>query len=230
MSSEHTEPRAPVDKYGLSRIEAFSDGVIAVAITLLILDLRVPEPEEAVSLAARLAEMWPNYLAYVISFLAIGILWINHHAALRRLKSADDSVVIINLLLLLCIVTVPFSTSLFATYLTEPEGGHLAAVVYAGSFLVTSSMFFALQQLILIRRPQLLRKPLTGARRRSLLLRSVVVLPVYVLAGALGIVTPYLTLAVCIPVGFFYMLPLWPSDRRETPPPEAPPKSHSTEA
>ncbi|SEC12841.1 Uncharacterized membrane protein [Paramicrobacterium humi] len=150
MSSDGAAQES-AETYGLGRIEAFSDGVIAVAITLLILDLRVPEPEEGASLANRFGDMWPNYLAYVISFLAIGIMWINHHAALRRLRSADHSVVIVNLILLLCIVTLPFSTSLFATYLTEPQGGHLAAVIYAGSFLVTSSVFLALQYLILWR-------------------------------------------------------------------------------
>ncbi|WP_417215192.1 TMEM175 family protein [Arthrobacter sp.] len=194
--------------YGIGRVEAFSDGVIAVAITLLVLDLRVPEPLGDGSLGARLLDLWPNYLAYGISFLAIGIMWINHHAALRRLKAVDHAVLVVNLLLLMCIVALPFSTSLFATYLDAASGGHLAAVVYAGSFLVTSLVFLGLQVLILRHRPHLLREPLTRSQQRTLLMRGAIAGPTYLVAALLGLVTPYLTLAVCIVLGLFYFVPL----------------------
>lgn len=194
------------EEFAVGRLEAFSDGVIAVAITLLVLDLRVPEPDGE-PLASRLLALWPNYLAYVISFLAIGIMWINHHAALRRLRAADHAVLVVNLLLLLCIVVLPFSTSLFATYLDAPTGGHLAAAVYAGSFLVTSIVFVVLHWLVLMRRPHLLREPFTSARRRSLLRRATIAPPVYLVAALLGLLTPYLTLAICVALGLFYLAP-----------------------
>lgn len=193
--------------YGIGRVEAFSDGVIAVAITLLVLDLRVPEPDGSEDLAARLLNLWPNYLAYGISFLAIGIMWINHHAALRRLKSVDHAVLVVNLLLLMCIVALPFSTSLFATYLDADSGGHLAAAIYAGSFLVTSAVFLVLQFFVLVRRPHLLRDPLTRGQQRSLLLRAAIAGPTYLVAALLGLMSPYLTLAVCIALGIFYFIP-----------------------
>lgn len=205
MSSKRAGP--PRELFGLSRVEAFSDGVIAVAITLLVLDLRVPEPEDGGSLARRLLEMWPNYLAYAISFLAIGIMWINHHTALRRLKSVDHTLLVVNLLLLLCIVALPFSTSLFATYLDVEPGGHLAAVIYAGSFLATSVVFLGLQFLIVVRKPHLLRAPLTRMQQRSLLLRGAVAVPTYLVAALLGLLMPLLTLAVCIVLGLFYFIP-----------------------
>src|SRR5947208_9776517 len=91
------------------RIEAFSDGVIAIAITLLVLDIRVPEPGAGASLAHRLAQQWPSYAAYVVSFLTIGIIWINHSAMLRRLASVDHSVLFLNLMLLLTIGVLPFT-------------------------------------------------------------------------------------------------------------------------
>lgn len=207
MNSDLSPGASHQDLYGIGRVEAFSDGVIAVAITLLVLDLRVPEPGEGGNLARRLVELWPNYLAYAISFLAIGIMWINHHAALRRLRTVDHAVLVVNLLLLMCIVALPFSTSLFATYLDAEEGSHLAAVVYASSFLVTSLVFWGLQFLILVRRPELLRDPLTHAQQRTLLLRGAVALPAYLVAALLGLVTPYLTLAVCIMLGLFYFVP-----------------------
>lgn len=187
------------------RVEAFSDGVIAVAITLLVLDLRVPQPTAADTLGRRLAELWPNYAAYVISFVAIGIMWINHHTMLRRLVGVDHSVLVVNLLLLLCIVALPFTTSLLATYLDAP-GGHLAAVVYGGSFLVASSVFLGMQHHLLRHRPHLLRVPPTAAETRTILRRAAVAPPAYLVAGLLGLVTPYLTLAVCVVLGTFYFL------------------------
>lgn len=191
----------------VGRVEAFSDGVIAVAITLLVLDLRVPEPDDAQSLAARLVALWPNYLAYVISFAAIGIMWINHHAMLRRLVGVDHSVLVLNLALLLCIVALPFTTSLLATYLDAPQGGHLAAAVYAGALLVTSVVFIALQHHLQVRRPYLLREQPTAAQRRAILRRAAVAPPAYLVAGAAGLVTPLATLGVCAALGVFYLLP-----------------------
>lgn len=189
------------------RLEAFSDGVIAVAITLLVLDLHVPEPEGVGGLGHRLAALWPNYLAYVISFIAIGIMWINHHAMVRRLAAVDHSVLVGNLLLLMCIVVLPFTTSLMSTYLGTPGGdGHLAAAVYAGSFLLTSVVFFGLQCHLLLRRPHLLRGGFTAAERRAVLVRGAMAPPIYLLAGLLGLVSPLLTLAVCVVLGLFYLL------------------------
>lgn len=203
-----TGTRGTIESMTKSRVEAFSDGVIAVAITLLVLDLRVPTPAGDGSLIQRLIEMWPSYVAYVISFLAIGIMWINHHSMLRRLSGVDHSVLLLNILLLMCIVVLPFTTSLMATYLNEPSGGHLAAVIYAGSFLVTSLVFVALQYHLLWRRPHLLRESMTATSRRTIVLRALVAPPVYLVARAAGLLTPYLTLAVCVAVGVFYLLPM----------------------
>ncbi len=189
---------------GRGRVEAFSDGVIAVAITLLVLDLRVPEPDAIGGLGRRLAELWPNYLAYAISFLAIGIMWLNHHTMLHRLVSVDRSVLVLNLLLLMCIVVLPFATSLMATYLDEPDGGHLAAVVYAGSFLVTSAVFLTMQYHLLVRRRYLLRD--RDLAVRAILARASVAPPAYLLAALAGLITPYLTLALCGTMGVFYLM------------------------
>ena len=188
------------------RIEAFSDGVIAVAITLLVLDLRVPEPDGAATLGDELVALWPNYVAYVISFVAIGIMWINHHTMLRRLACVDHSILVLNLLLLLCIVALPFTTSVMATYLDAPRDRHVAAVVYAGSFLVTSTMFVTIQCHILVRRPHLLAAPQDRSERRKILARAAIAPPGYVLATAVGFVTPYLTLSVCALLGGIYLV------------------------
>ena len=118
-----------------NRLEAFSDGVFAIAITLLVLDIHVPEPMSGTDLAGELGAQWPSYVAYAVSFLTIGIIWINHHAMIRRLRAVDHEVLVANLLLLLFVGLLPFTTHLMATYLKEGEGDHLAAAIYSGSFL-----------------------------------------------------------------------------------------------
>ena len=97
-------------------------------------------------LAHKLAEQWPSYAAYVVSFLTIGVIWINHHAMLRRVQTVDHSVLILNLLLLMLIAVLPWTTALLAEYLREDDGQHLAAAIYGGSLLAMALSFFAMQR------------------------------------------------------------------------------------
>ena len=157
-----------------TRLEAFSDGVIAVAITLLALDLHVPNPAGAGTLAHNLGEQWPDYAAYVVSFLTIGIIWINHHAMLQRVVSVDHAILLHNLLLLMTIVVLPFSTALMAEYLKASHGQKLAAGVWSGSFLVMSIAFFAMQRHLLIAKQHLLHDHLTPELRSWVLRRNAV--------------------------------------------------------
>ena len=190
-----------------ARIEAFSDAVIAVAITLLALDLRVPDPAAPGSLAHHLGQQWRNYAAYVVSFLTIGIIWINHHAMLQRLVSVDHAILVLNLLLLLTIGVLPFSTALMAEYLNASHGQNFAAVVYGGSFLLMSLAFFAMQRHVLLTKQHLLQDRLTPEVRGALLRRNAIGLVPYALATVGGVVSPYLTLAICAGVAVFYALP-----------------------
>ena len=102
-------------------MEAFSDGVFAIAITLLVLEIHVPEPGPATS-ATSWPRQWPSYAAYVVSFLTIGIIWINHHAMVRRLRLVDHSILIWNLVLLMTVSVLPFTTALVAG-LSQGERG-----------------------------------------------------------------------------------------------------------
>ncbi len=211
----------PSEPIGKARIEAFSDGVIAVAITLLALDLHVPNPSSTPSLAHALGQQWPNYVAYVVSFLTIGIIWINHHAMLRRVVSVDHSILVLNVLLLLSIVVLPFSTSLMAEYLQAAHGEQLAAVVYGGSFLLMSLLFVVLQRHLLVTKRHLLDERVTPEVRRSVLRRNAAGVAPYALATAGGVLTPYLTLAVCAALAVFFALPattadVWRRPRRLT--------------
>jgi uncharacterized membrane protein len=191
-----------------NRLESFSDGVIAVAITLLVLNIEVPSPEPGHSLAHELAHQWPTYAAYVTSFITIGIIWINHHAMISRLGSADHAILILNLLLLLSIGVLPFGTNLIATYLREGHGQNLAAAIYAALFLVMSVVFVTLNRHILLRKSHLLRDPLDLARRRQILARGFVGLIPYAIATAVAAFSPDLTLIICAAVAMFYALPI----------------------
>ena len=122
-----------------ARVEAFSDGVIAIAITLLVLELRVPPIEEATpdELWQALRALWPNYLGYVISFFTIGIMWANHHTIFRLISRTNHYLILTNLLFLLCLAFIPFPTALLTHTLGHP-GERVGIIVYSGTFLVTA--------------------------------------------------------------------------------------------
>jgi uncharacterized membrane protein len=189
------------------RLEAFSDGVIAVAITLLVLNIEVP-PTSGGDLARELGHMWPQYVAYAVSFITIGIIWINHHASIGRLRQPDHMILTLNLLLLMWIALLPFATNLMATYLKEGQGENLAAAVYAGAFLAMSLTFVALNYHTLFPKSHLLAVQLSDERRRQIVARGSAGLLPYALATALAAVSPYITLAICAAVAGFYALPL----------------------
>ena len=157
-----------------NRLESFSDGVFAVAITLLVLEPRSSRTwRRIVHSATRSSSNWPQYAAYVVSFLTIGIIWINHHAMIGRLRAADHTILILNLLLLMTVAVLPFATDLIATYLRHPHGRTLAAVLLRGrvpadgracSGCSTASSCCGAQDL--------LRDSLPLARRRQIFVRA----------------------------------------------------------
>jgi len=127
-----------------SRLEAFSDGVIAVAITLLALDLAVPGPGHG-HLVTQLHDKWPAFVAYLISFFTIGIIWVNHHALVRTIKTVDRTLLYLNLVLLLFVVAIPFATATVADYLSVPsDDTPVAMMLYGGVFLGMSAGFGAI--------------------------------------------------------------------------------------
>ena len=110
--------RAPLST---ARLETFADGVFAIAATLLILNVEVPELGEH-SLAHELVRLWPAYVGYAVSFLTIGIIWVNHHTVLQQLRGIDRTFLFINVFFLLCIAFIPFPTRLLATYVRTDNG------------------------------------------------------------------------------------------------------------
>jgi uncharacterized membrane protein len=122
-----------------SRIEAFSDGVFAIAITLLVIEIGVPHVEGTTLLGA-LVEQWPSYLGYVISFLQIGVIWANHHNRFRFIVRSDHVLLFLNILFLMCVAFIPFPTALLADYLQGTERS-TAGAIYAGTLAVTAVFF-----------------------------------------------------------------------------------------
>jgi len=123
------------------RVEAFSDGVFAVAITLLVLNIQAP-PNALGDGELRdfLLSKGPTYLAFVTSFATVGIMWINHHRLFNHIKRTDTILLLLNLLLLMAIVFVPFPTALLAQSITSPDQ-HLSALFYSGTFVVLAILF-----------------------------------------------------------------------------------------
>ncbi len=145
------------------RVEAFSDGVFAIAITLLVLDLRVSGEG---SLFHQLLAAWPNYFAYVVSFLTIGIMWMNHHTILGHVKRVDRPLLVLNLLLLMGIVVIPFPTTLVAEHLTGIDG-KVATVTYGLIMIAISAGFAALWVYVVTHAPSLGAVVPQGALRQS---------------------------------------------------------------
>src|SRR4051794_1726940 len=125
-----------------ARIEAFSDGVFSIAITLLVLDIHVPTTQQAdaTGLLNQLLHLWPNLLAFVASFFFILVMWINHHRVFTVIRRSDNNLLLLNGLLLFGVILVPFPTALVAEYLQHQDEA-IAVMVYTGWFLMISVFF-----------------------------------------------------------------------------------------
>jgi uncharacterized membrane protein len=121
------------------RLEAFADGVFAIAATLLIIDVGIPGGSSD-SLGDQLVHIWPQYLAYAISFVTIGIMWVNHHRLIRQMGRIDEPFLFLNLGLLACVAFVPFPTRILAEFV-RTDDGRAAALLY-GITLTTTAVFF----------------------------------------------------------------------------------------
>ena len=118
------------------RIEAFSDGVFAIAITLLIIEIGVPHVTGDESLSDKLGDLWPSYGAYVLSFVMIGIYWANHHALFRLFVRADHYFLMLNVFFLMAIAFLPFPTAVLGEYLDNSEQRHTAVKLYSLGLLL----------------------------------------------------------------------------------------------
>ena len=193
-----------------ARMEAFSDGVFAVAITLLALDLAVAGPGHG-TLAHQLGERWPSFASYVVSFFVIGIMWVNHHALFKAVAVTDRTILFLNLLLMMFMVAIPFATSTMAAYLKD--GGadaHLAAALYSGVLLGAALSFSAIFSWS-IRRDKRRHAPLPKEEARRALLRFGSGSLVYLVGILIAFVSAVATVVLIALVAVFYVFEQTPT-------------------
>jgi uncharacterized membrane protein len=195
-----------------ARVEAFSDGVIAIAITLLVLEIRVPEVEGGLGHA--LARQWPSYAAYALTFLVIGIMWINHHAMFEQIVRIDRGLMLLNIMLLMGIAFLPFPTALVARYLREGNDGRVATAVYALTMVLIGCGYLALWS-YLERHPRLLRPDFGAAGARQVFRRTLVGPSLYGVSFLVALVAPVAALVVWAGLAVYFMFPAASQRRRD---------------
>jgi uncharacterized membrane protein len=195
-----------MDEHETGRVEAFSDGVFAIAITLLIIEVHVPGRGHTDTLGDALLDLWPSYLGYLTSFLTIGVMWINHHYVFSLIDRVDRTMLLLNTTLLLMIAFVPFPTAVLAQFV-ETDGARAAAVLYGATLTLTAITFFAWwryashhRRLIADGIPDHLISDVTRAYTPGTLL--------YGGAMLIAFVEPWLSAALYLAIAVFYALPL----------------------
>jgi uncharacterized membrane protein len=212
------------------RVEAFSDGVLAVAITLLVLDLHV-ETGGAESLLAQLRDRWPSFAAYVLSFFIIGVIWVNHHALFSLVAKVDRAVLFYNLLLLMWVTTIPFTTSTLAGYLRGDNGDTRVSVLLYGLSTEGMAVSFTLILRRLLRR-QLLIEPVDRETGRRAMRRFGLGMVLYPVVIAVGLFSAILMLVLYAAMTAFYIAeqtPILGSRTTASEPPTESPTESPTE-
>ncbi|MBC7541856.1 MAG: DUF1211 domain-containing protein [Candidatus Sericytochromatia bacterium] len=197
-----SNPEEPVNE--TVRVEAFSDAVFAIAITLLGLELKVPHlnPVTAEGFWRGILALWPSYVAFVTSFATILIMWINHHGILKQTRRTDTAFMMANGLLLMLITAVPFSTACLANFLTTPAA-QMAAGLYAGTFALINIAYLLLW-LASAHHKRLLHAHISERHARRITRTLLAALPLYLMAMGVAVANPYASVVLCAA-----LLPVW---------------------
>lgn len=194
-----------------ARIEAFSDGVFAIAMTLLVIEIKVPSHElvAANGLARSLVALWPSYLAYLTSFVTVLVIWVHHHWIFALVRRNDHPFLYWNGLLLLFVAFVPFPTALLAEYLLHPEA-RVAAHLYTGTFLAISLAFDGLwrhaSHRLLSTRDTNSKKDEAAQITRQYRFGP----PLYFVVFGVSFVSEAWSVALCLLLALFFALRGWP--------------------
>ena len=193
-----------------TRLEAFSDGVFAIAITLLVLEIRLPPEagvEHAGGLARTLLALWPSYAGYAVSFVTVGIMWANHHELIKLMSRVDHGLIVWNLLLLMAISFTPFPTAVMAEHLPHPGWDRNVAVAfYCGSFTLTA-LFYNLLWRNVSRQRRLIRPHVSDARVNAITRAYAPGTFIYGSATAVAFLSVPAALAIVAGLALFYILP-----------------------
>jgi uncharacterized membrane protein len=185
------------------RLETFSDGVFAVAITLLALDLAAPVPGHG-HLTRQLSDHWPSFAAYLVSFLAVGIIWVNHHTLFNNIAHVDRPLLFLNLLLLFFVVSIPFVTTMIADYLHHggPDAS-VAAAIYEGVFVGMGVSFGVLFWWCI--KHEHLKTPLPSSAIWAAVIRFGIGNVAYIAAVGIAFLSPSAALLISGLVAVYYM-------------------------
>jgi len=196
------------DMLSTSRTEAFSDGVFAIAATLLVLELKVPHVEPGGLLGA-LLERWPSYATYAVSFLTTGIIWVNHHAVMDRIKKVNRPLLFLNLVFLIAVAAIPFPTALLADYLRVGHDERLAAALY-GTTMAVMGIAFGIMWAYAVLSDDLLHAGIDPDRARRSLLIFAAGTPLYLLAIGVSLLRAELALGIYALLALFYLFDVLP--------------------
>ena len=196
-----------------ARLEAFSDGVFAFAITLLVLSIPIPDIKsfDDQLLTSALLRAIPQLIPYVTSFATIGIIWLNHHSMFHEVEKVEHTTLTLNLLLLLVVAFIPYPTAVIGRY-----GALRSAVVLYGATFTAGGLTFSALWLD-IRRKRLSREREDDARIRSTTLRNLVGPVIYPLATVLAFIAPKTSLGIFFGLAVFYSLPRLQQRRNDEP-------------
>jgi len=186
---------------GTTRLEAFSDGIFAIAATLLVLEIGVSA--KSPNLAHDLLRLWPSYLAYVTSFVTIGIIWINHHHTVSLFGRVDRTMLFINNLLLLTVAFMPFPTKLVGDYLHRP-GERAAVLAYSGA-LVLMAVAHQIWWQYARRGRRLIAEETSDAELRSVDLAYGPGVPLYAIAFGIAFASPLASVFFTFAIAAFYL-------------------------
>lgn len=187
-------------RWGTGRTEAFSDGVFAIAITILVLELSVPA-ESFSHLWKGILEQWPSYLGYVTSFLTIGGIWLSHHSLFGRLQWVDRRIMQLNLVLLMAVSFLPFPTKLMAESINDQDAER-AAVIFYGLVLLSISIIVAALWRVVANTTDLVDPEVDKEALQRIAVRSAPSIGFYIAITLLAVVAPriaavgYLIIAV----------------------------------
>lgn len=190
---------------GTGRIEAFSDGVFAIAITLLILEVKVPEIK-AGHLAEELLHLWPSYFGFLISFVVIGIVWINHHNTFKLVERSDHNFLVLNLFLLLGVSFIPFPTAVLAESIRENHEQQVAAILYSGTMLAVGLAYNFLWRYA-SHKYRLISSEISPGFLKKLMVRYNLGVAVYAVAFGLSFLSYEFSMGLIVLVAVFFLLP-----------------------
>ena len=204
MTNGEPQPGPLRHGFGTGRLEAFSDGVFAIAITLLVLDIALPASARG-HLLRSLGDLWPTYLAYVASFSTIGATWLGHNAITEYLDRVNPTFVRLNLLLLLFVAFLPFPTRLFADYIGKNTLERVAVTYYGITLLVTATLLLVLWRYAV--RKHLVRPDTADEEIEFLTQRLTPGLGGYLALIVVGLFIPTIAVVGYLAVALYYIVP-----------------------